>query len=200
MESVKCVIVGDGAVGKTCLLVSYTTNAFPGDYIATGFDNFSANIMVDGKPYNVGLWDTTGRDDYDRLRPLSYPQTTVFVICFSLVSPVSFQRVKEKWVPEIKQHCPDVPYVLAGLKLDLRDDADTVQKFASQQLKPISTEEGKAMANEIGSFDYVECSSLLQKNLKFLFDQAIRAHEGGSNNNVQSKEDGGEKEHGCLIA
>ena len=69
-------------------------------------------MVCDGVPVSLGLWDTAGQEDYDRLRPLSYPQTDVFLICFSIVNPVSFENVRNKWGPEIRHHCPEVLVII----------------------------------------------------------------------------------------
>lgn len=131
--------------------------------------------MVDGKPINLGLWDTAGQEDYDRLRPLSYPQTDVFIVCFSIVNPASFENVRAKWYPEIRHHCPSTPMLLVGTKLDLRDDKSTIEKLKDKNLQPITYQQGLAMGKEITAVKYLECSALTQKGLKTVFDEAIRA-------------------------
>ena len=149
--------------------------------------------MVDGKPISLGLWDTAGQEDYDRLRPLSYPQTDVFLICFSIVSPPSFDNVKAKvsqvnntrckhhadqlyqWHPEIEHHAPNVPIILVGTKLDLREDRATADNLRSKKMEPVSYEQALAVAKEIKAVKYLECSALTQRNLKSVFDEAIRS-------------------------
>ena len=82
MQNIKCVCIGDGSVGKTTLLILYTTGQIITDYIPTIFDNYSTNVIVDNTPISICFWDTAGQEDYDRIRPLSYPSTDVFLLCY----------------------------------------------------------------------------------------------------------------------
>jgi len=180
MQAIKCVIVGDGAVGKTCMLMSFSNNTFPQEYVPTVFDNYNTAIMVDEVPYNLGLWDTAGQEEYDRLRALCYPQTDVFLMCFSVVSPSSFENIKIRWYPELQHHCPDTPCVLVGTKIDMREDASILESLKSQGLKPIPADEGSALLKSLPKCQkYVECSALTQKGLKQVFDEAARVVVGG---------------------
>lgn len=176
MRSIKSVVVGDGGVGKTCLLISYTTNTFPNDYIPTVFDNYSASVMIDGEAIKLGLWDTAGQSEYDRLRPLSYPQTEIFLLCFSVVAPDSFDDIKSKWIPEILHHSPkDILILLIGTKIDLRNDLYVCDELALNDQKPITYEQGVKLAKEVGAIKYLECSSATQEGVKEIFDFAIRS-------------------------
>lgn len=136
----------------------------------------SANKRVLGKdPYTLGLFDTAGQEDYDRLRPLSYPQTDVFLVCFSVTSPASYENVKEKWFPEVHHHCPNAPCLIVGTQVDLRQDPGVLERLSRQRQRPIYFQEGESLARELNAVKYVECSALTQKGLKNVFDEAIVA-------------------------
>lgn len=189
MRSIKAVVVGDGGVGKTCLLISYTTNTFPNDYIPTVFDNYSASVMIDGEPIKLGLWDTAGQSEYDRLRPLSYPQTEVFLCCFSVVNPESFQNVKDKWIPEILHHSPKgILIILVGTKADLRDDLHVLDELQERNQKPTTLAQGQKLARDVGAIKYLECSAATQSGIQELFDFAIRSVLDPPNAKLETKE------------
>src|SRR3990167_1526882 len=174
MKELKIVVVGDGAVGKTCLLISYTSNEFPGEYIPTVFDTYSSNVLVDNKPHTGVMWDTAGQEDYDRLRPLSYPQTDVFLACFSVVSPASFENIRAKWHQELSYYCPTVPIIVVGTKVDLRKDKETIDRLAAKNFSPVLFDQGVETANMIKAEKYLECSALTQLGVRDVFEEAAR--------------------------
>ncbi|MBA0623478.1 hypothetical protein Godav_008940, partial [Gossypium davidsonii] len=158
------------------------------DYVPTVFDNFSANVVVDGSTVNLGLWDTAGQEDYNRLRPLSYRGADVFILAFSLISKASYENVAKKWIPELKHYAPGVPIVLVGTKLDLRDD----QQFLTDHPNavPISTAQGEELKKQIAAPAYIECSSKTQQNVKAVFDAAIKVVLQPPNKNKKKKSGG----------
>ncbi|KAI0983291.1 hypothetical protein GJ496_001220 [Pomphorhynchus laevis] len=132
----KLVIVGDGACGKTCLLIVFSKDQFPEVYVPTVFENYVADIQVEGKEVELALWDTAGQEDYDRLRPLSYPDTDVILMSFAIDSPDSLENIFEKWNPE-------------EIKKDLRHDDQTIKDLMKTRQEPVKQEEGLAMSEKI---------------------------------------------------
>jgi Ras-related C3 botulinum toxin substrate 1 len=119
----------------------------------------------------LDLWDTNGSDDYlfYHLRPLSYPQADIFIASFSLVDPSSYERIRTKWVPEIRAHNPKTPIVLNGTKLDLRDDPEVLQNLKAIGLDPINSVMGEELKEKIGALSYHETSSKTQVGINELF-------------------------------
>mmetsp|Transcript_12239 Transcript_12239/g.31045 ORF Transcript_12239/g.31045 Transcript_12239/m.31045 type:complete len:204 (-) Transcript_12239:55-666(-) len=197
---VKCVVVGDGAVGKTCMLISYTEGKFPKEYVPTVFENYEAEIVVNGKDVKFSLWDTAGQEGYARIRTLSYPKTDIFLLCFAIDNQPSLVNVKDRWYKEIKHHCPTAPIILVGTKIDLRDDEAEKEELAKQDKQLVTSEEGEAMAQEIAALKYLECSALTRSGLKNVFDEALQTiiSKGGPGGGG-SKKGGGGKKGGCSL-
>jgi len=170
----KLVIVGDGACGKTCLLIVFSKDQFPEVYVPTVFENYVADIEVDAKQVELALWDTAGQEDYDRLRPLSYPDTHVILMCFAVDSPDSLENIPEKWNPEVRHFCPNVPIILVGNKKDLRTDQNTRMELERMKQSPVRYDEGKSMADRIGAAAYVECSAKTKDGVREVFETATR--------------------------
>ena len=156
------------------------------------FDNYSASVQVDGKPISLGLWDTAGQEDYERLRPLAYSQAHVILIGFSMDTPDSLENVKHKWADEATERCPGVPIILVGLKKDLRDDPLAQEEMRKKSLRFTTPKQGSDMKEMIGARKYLECSSLTGDGVDDVFEAATRA----ALLSVDKKEGGG---CGCVV-
>jgi Ras family protein A len=170
----KLVIVGDGACGKTSLVSAYAQKDFPLNYMPTVFENTLINTVVAiplgrkkgaSHPCEVTIWDTAGQEDFDRLRPLSYPDADIVLLCFSIDEPNSLDNILQRWHPEIVHFLPNVPRLVVGLKGDRRNDSRQVT----------SVGEAKAVAEKIGaSGPYLECSALNGDNVEDVFEAALK--------------------------
>jgi small GTP-binding protein len=154
---IKLVVVGDGAVGKTCLLITFATGHFPEEYVPTVFENYCAKMVINDKPVYLHLWDTAGQEDYDRLRPLSYPDSDIVLMCFSTTSKNSYESILEKWNPEVKHYLPTTPVILVGTKVDLRDSK--AEDPNAETTEYVTKEEGDQLAGEIKALAYMETSA-----------------------------------------
>ncbi|CAL5866476.1 uncharacterized protein PFLUO_LOCUS684 [Penicillium psychrofluorescens] len=165
----KMVLLGDGACGKTSALNVFTRGFFPTVYEPTVFENYVHDIFVDNVHMELSLWDTAGQEEFDRLRALSYEDTHVLMLCFSVDSSDSFENVGSKWIAEINENCPGVRVVLTALKCDLRKDEEM-----NDNPDAITFDQGLAKAKEIGAVKYLECSAVQNRGIRESFYEAAK--------------------------
>ncbi|NXP88069.1 RHOH protein, partial [Passerina amoena] len=167
LDSVKCVLVGDSAVGKTSLLVRFTSETFPDDYRPTVYENTGVDVFMDGVQISLGLWDTSGSDAFKGIRPLSYQQADVVLMCYSVANHNSFLNLRNKWISEIRSHLPRIPVLVVATQTDQRD----MGPYSSSCISPI---DGKRLAQDVRAKGYLECSALSNRGVQQVFEYAVR--------------------------
>ncbi|GAO50273.1 protein RHO3 [Saitoella complicata NRRL Y-17804] len=207
----KIVILGDGACGKTSLLNVFTRGYFPQVYEPTVFENYVHDIFVDSTHIELSLWDTAGQEEFDRLRSLSYSDTHVVMICFSIDSRDSLENVEGRWVKEVAEHCPGVKVVLVALKCDLREidvinpaaqsnTNSVVEPLSNTGARLIDYDEGLSVAKRIKAVRYLECSAKANKGVNEAFTEAARVSVTAEAKGAHEEDVGGkDRGSGCVI-
>lgn len=189
--TVNLMVMGDKGVGKTCLLIGHSSNAFPGDYIPEAFDMFNGNETIEGHHVDVAFHDydhvrhqfvqtfdiMLGRDAKKKKAALKEyeAQPRAYIACFSVVSPPSFENLKI-WM----QNAEGYPSIIVGLKTDLREDSQYLENMYNKQMVPVTKEQGERLVAEFaksGCAKYMECSAKQEpygKDVQAVFTEATK--------------------------
>ncbi|XP_065057302.1 uncharacterized protein LOC135685322 isoform X2 [Rhopilema esculentum] len=180
MERYRLLVVGDNTCGKTSLLNSFVNSDFEVDESDCGiFDECITEVLVGTKPIEFMLWDLSGHEEYDGFRIELFRVADIFLVCFDIGDPESFENVEDVWIPEIKYVAPETPFILVGCKNDLRTDAslDYFLSVPGMQNEAQSTEsvcksKAEKTAVESGAAEYIECCAKTRFNITEVFKTA----------------------------
>lgn len=183
LRYLKIILVGDRAAGKPYALIRYLRGNYVGLYCPTVMEHYTHDTVVEGCHFRVAWYDTSGVEDYDRLLPLSYEGSHVAILFFAIDSPDSLGNIQEKWKIQMDHHLPHVPKILAGCKVDLRNDQKTIEELAEISQKPVTRQQGEEVARRLSKtspgnlkvpVECVECSALIYEGMEKLFQTATR--------------------------
>lgn len=186
---VKLVVVGDCGCGKTTLIKRYVNGTYTDSYTATGFDTYTTTYTVSSTyKINMSIWDTSGDPGYDRVRPVSYTDADLVIVCFSIGNPESLHNIVTKWFPEIREHCPTQPVMIVGCGTDLRTDEAVLERLSRKNLSPVTYEQGLKTAKEIEALVYSETSAKTsEKSVKDVLEVAALSSVGSQKSETQFK-------------
>jgi len=162
--SIKLVAAGDSS--KISLLFALKGDRINDRYTPAIFENYTQGYEQDDVKYSIHLWDTPGQDEYDRLRPISYHESDVVLLCFALDDRQTLQNVNERWIIEVKLYCKDAKIILVGMNSDLRRIGNP---------NHVSDEEAKQFCIDNGLFEYIPCSARTMENINKIFPAVVRA-------------------------
>ena len=138
-------------------------------YVPTVFEDYRCTPQIDGRNVELGVWDTAGQEGYERLRPLSYPQTDVFLLCFKADKPKTLEHIRTKWYPETSHHCPEVKRILVCITECAPEDENE-----NESDKAVSIEDCRAVAEEIHASNFVVCNLSTRQGVQEVFEEAAR--------------------------
>ncbi|EDR21850.1 GTPase_rho, putative [Entamoeba dispar SAW760] len=191
----KCILVGDHCVGKNKLAAICSGIIPPGENPPGAVEDQKVSISVDGIKHTINIISTEGSEDYAKLRPLSYPETDIFIVLFSIINYNSYSHVEKLWKPEIKEYCSDAPIILVGSYAEVRKNPEKLNSLAERGITLISQEQGEVMAKRIGAVQYIEWSDSDKDDVDFIFEEAVRACLKKSNE--KSTDDKKDKDKRC---
>ncbi|XP_055724042.1 rho-related GTP-binding protein RhoF-like isoform X1 [Salvelinus fontinalis] len=143
-------------------------------YAPSVFEKYVSTVTYGGKEIRLNLYDTAGQDDYDRLRPLSYQNANLVLVCYDVTNPTSFENVLIKWYPEVNHFCRDVPVILIGCKTDLRKDKERTRRLKAMDQAPITYTQGEETRRHMSAELYLECSAKYRENVEDIFRDATK--------------------------
>ncbi|MFX1564563.1 MAG: Rab family GTPase [Promethearchaeota archaeon] len=154
----KVCVVGDGAVGKTSLIIRYTEGHFRESYIMTVGTSFAVKELTFGDTLvRLQLWDLAGQPHFSSVRPVFYRGAAGIILVYDVTRRSTFDAIPA-WYTEVSQVTGNVPTVLLANKVDLVDQSQT------------TTEEGMAYAQQLG-WGYFETSAKEGKGVTDAFRQ-----------------------------
>lgn len=171
-KHIKMLVVGDSHIGKTSFINTYVEKVFTTDCNNLNqFDQYYNYIVKssDDKIIELAIWDLPVGPGKGIIRPMTYSDADVALICYAVDNPKSFQNIIKIWIKEVRHFCFDIPVILVGLKSDLYHK----NKIHLKKKPLVRANEAKRLANIIHAKDNIQCSSKDMKNIEKVMNCAI---------------------------